>query len=62
MIICHCEVVSDREIEAEVQQGASCPDDIARRCAAGTNCGGCAPSIAALLASLLADTHQPSAA
>lgn len=66
MIICHCEAVSDRQVEAAVSSGARCPAEIAKRCAAGTNCGDCRPSIEALLATLLADpvttSNQPTAA
>lgn len=62
MIICHCEVVSDRQVEAAVDCGAVCADDIARSCAAGTQCGACRPTIEALLATLLADTYKQTAA
>ena len=53
MIVCHCEVVSDRRIRAEVERGASEVDDIGDRCGAGTRCGSCRPTISVLLATLV---------
>jgi bacterioferritin-associated ferredoxin len=50
MIVCHCHVVSDKTIRAEIESGACTVGDLARRCGAGTCCGGCRPTIGALLA------------
>jgi bacterioferritin-associated ferredoxin len=52
MIVCHCQVVSDKAIRAEIESGACTVGDVARRCGAGTGarCGGCRPTIGALLA------------
>jgi len=50
MIICHCELVTDRGIRAAIADGATSVDAVAGRCEAGTRCGSCRPSIAALLA------------
>jgi bacterioferritin-associated ferredoxin len=52
MIVCHCQVVSDREIRAEIEAGAGTVGDVARRCGAATGprCGACRPTIDALLA------------
>ena len=50
MVVCHCYVVSDREIRAQIQAGALTAEDLASRCAAGTRCGGCQPVIDSLLA------------
>jgi bacterioferritin-associated ferredoxin len=62
MIICHCEIVSDRCVRDAVAAGAQSIDDVGRACAAGTQCGGCRPSIGALLATLLAgEQDQPAA-
>lgn len=58
MIVCHCEVVSDRCIRAAVADGAVSVDDVGRRCLAGTNCGGCQGTIATLLATLLPGPEQ----
>ena len=49
VIVCHCHGVSDRRIEAEAGLGASDADDLARRCGAGSDCGGCLPLIEDLL-------------
>ena len=50
MIVCHCRVVSDRRVRAAIADGALCVDDVGARCEAGTRCGSCRPTIAALLA------------
>jgi bacterioferritin-associated ferredoxin len=50
MVVCHCNVVSDREIRAQVAAGALDADDIAERCRAGARCGGCKPVVEAILA------------
>ena len=50
MIVCHCQVVSDQAIRAEIESGACTVGDVARGCGAGAGCGGCRPTIGALLA------------
>ncbi len=50
MVVCHCYVVSDREIRAQIQAGALTAEDLADRCDVGTRCGGCQPVVDALLA------------
>ena len=50
MVVCHCNVVHDREIRAEILAGALDADDLAARCTAGTRCGGCRPVLEALIA------------
>jgi bacterioferritin-associated ferredoxin len=52
MIVCHCQVVSDKTIRAAIESGARTVGDVARRCGAGTGprCGACRPTIEALLA------------
>jgi bacterioferritin-associated ferredoxin len=49
MIVCCCNVVSDREIRRAVLDGASTLRELARSCRAGTGCGGCRPALKALL-------------
>jgi bacterioferritin-associated ferredoxin len=49
MYVCHCHGVTDREIEAEVVAGARTIDDLAARCGAGSECGGCWPALEELL-------------
>jgi bacterioferritin-associated ferredoxin len=41
MIVCHCHGVTDRQIRACIQNGASTTADIAELCGASTGCGGC---------------------
>jgi bacterioferritin-associated ferredoxin len=53
MIVCHCEVVSDRHIRSEVDSGALSVDEIADRCGAGAHCGSCRSTIGVLLATLV---------
>ncbi|HEX5365283.1 MAG TPA: (2Fe-2S)-binding protein [Acidimicrobiales bacterium] len=52
MIVCHCQVVSDRRIRDAVAAGAASVEDVGDRCGAGTGCGGCRPSIGTLLATV----------
>jgi bacterioferritin-associated ferredoxin len=49
MVICHCEVVSDRTVDAAIASGARSVDDITARCHAGGGCGGCHHMLQALL-------------
>jgi len=41
--------VSDRRILAEASLGAKDTDEVARRCGAGSDCGGCTPLIEEIL-------------
>ena len=60
MVICHCELINDRTI-ADVAAGAPLTaDDVAERCGAGSQCGGCRDSIERLLAA--ADARRAPAA
>lgn len=49
MIICHCRVVSAREVTRAIDAGAHSVEEIGERCAAGTHCGGCHPELERLL-------------
>lgn len=49
MVVCHCEAVNDRRIRDEIEQGALDADELAQRCGAGAQCGGCHDTIRALL-------------
>jgi bacterioferritin-associated ferredoxin len=51
VFVCHCREVTDRCISAAIEAGARDPAALARRCGAGTGCGGCVPALRALLAS-----------
>lgn len=49
MIVCHCEVLTDRDVADAIQDGAC---SIAKVCAAtgaGRNCGGCVLTLKRLL-------------
>jgi bacterioferritin-associated ferredoxin len=64
MIVCHCQVVSDKAIRAEIEAGACTVGDVARRCGAATGpgCGACRPTIETLLAVCSApEAAQPAA-
>ena len=50
MVVCHCEAVNDRRIRDEIEQGALDAEQLAARCGAGGQCGGCHETIMALLA------------
>lgn len=50
MLVCHCKVVSDRQVRAAIAGGARDEFDIAEVCGAGSICGGCVPAVTALLA------------
>jgi bacterioferritin-associated ferredoxin len=41
MYVCHCNVVTDRDVLESVANGATCVRDVARQTGAGRVCGGC---------------------
>ena len=45
MVLCICQSVSEREVEAAIRQGAQSLADVARACGAGTDCGCCRGAI-----------------
>jgi bacterioferritin-associated ferredoxin len=47
--VCHCHGVTDREIEGEIAAGARTIEELAVRCGAGSECGGCWPALEELL-------------
>jgi bacterioferritin-associated ferredoxin len=49
VFVCSCRAVTDRTIDAVVASGASCVDEVAARCGAGSRCGGCWPELQRLL-------------
>lgn len=49
MYVCSCRVVSDSTVEEVIEAGAASIDDIARECGAGSRCGGCWPTLMALI-------------
>ena len=55
-LLCHCRLVSDRRILAELSDGATSVAEIQLRCGAATRCGGCLPAVELLVA---AATTEP---
>lgn len=49
MYVCLCKAITDESILKAIEDGACTLEDVARRCKAGTGCGGCRPAILALL-------------
>ena len=49
MIVCHCGVVSDREIRQSIDAGAGSLAGICRATGAGRDCGSCVLSLKRLL-------------
>ena len=45
MILCHCAVVSDREVRAAIANGATNVCALAEACGTSKACGGCLPAI-----------------
>ncbi len=45
MILCICQSVTDREVDAAIQDGAQSLVEVARACGAGTDCGCCRGAI-----------------
>ena len=50
MIVCHCRVVSDRDVRAAIDGGAGDLCGVAAACGAGARCGGCLPELRRMLA------------
>jgi bacterioferritin-associated ferredoxin len=49
VIVCHCKVVSDRDVAAAIADGARTVRQICGASGAGTDCGGCVFSLKRLL-------------
>lgn len=45
MIVCHCMVVSNKHLEAAVDEGARHVDEVVSICGASTGCGGCREAV-----------------
>jgi len=48
-IVCHCEGVRDRTIQRAIRRGATTLEDIQTECGAAARCGGCEPTVRAML-------------
>ena len=51
MLVCHCHRVCHRRVLEAVAAGARSAEQVGAACGAGTACGGCLPTIGALLSS-----------
>ena len=49
MYVCHCKVVTDRDVMESMANGARCIADLARDTGAGRSCGGCVATLRALV-------------
>ena len=53
-LLCHCRLVSDRRIIAELSDGAMTVAEVQARCGAATRCGGCLPAVERLVSTATA--------
>ncbi|WP_371404644.1 bacterioferritin-associated ferredoxin [Kribbella sp. NBC_00662] len=49
VIVCHCEVVTDRDVLESIEDGARTVAQVCGATGAGRNCGGCVFSVKRLL-------------
>jgi bacterioferritin-associated ferredoxin len=49
VLVCHCKGVHEARIRAAVAAGARDEFDVADTCGAGSDCGGCLPTVTAIL-------------
>ena len=49
MYVCHCAVVTDRDVMESVANGARCVRDVALQTGAGQVCGGCISTVRELV-------------
>lgn len=49
MLVCHCYAVNEARIRDCIAQGARDEAEVADECGAGSNCGGCVPTICRLM-------------
>lgn len=49
MIVCHCAVISDREVRDHLAAGVQDLDGLTAGCGVAANCGGCLPALEELL-------------
>ena len=59
MILCHCNVVSDRTVRAVAEAGAVDRAAVTALCGAGGDCEGCVPAIEELLAEAAIAVRDP---
>jgi bacterioferritin-associated ferredoxin len=57
VVVCHCKVVTDRDVRAAHAAGAGSVATVGRLCGAGQSCGGCRPALAELIARLTQESE-----
>jgi bacterioferritin-associated ferredoxin len=50
VIVCHCRAVGHERVLDTIAAGATTVDEVSMMCGAGSVCGGCRPTIEAMLA------------
>jgi bacterioferritin-associated ferredoxin len=55
MVVCHCSAVTDSEVKAAIEDGARTLADVARRCGAAKECGGCRFAVKDLIEVVVAE-------
>lgn len=49
MFVCHCAVITDRDVVASIAAGSSTVAEVCRATSAGRDCGRCIPTLKRLL-------------
>ena len=57
VIVCHCHVISDRDVRAAVDTGARTVAQVCRGTGAGTDCGGCVFTVRRVLCEHVETIH-----
>jgi bacterioferritin-associated ferredoxin len=57
VILCHCAVVSDRDVAASISAGARTVTDVLRSTGAAQHCGGCTLAVRACAHAALCDAE-----
>lgn len=58
MIVCHCEVVTDRDVHAALADGARSVGAVCRSTGAARDCGSCIFTVKALVCDHFAQEHR----
>lgn len=61
MILCHCSVVTDRDVRASVDAGARSVSEVLRATGASSQCGGCAAAVRTCARLALCQAGNPAA-
>ena len=57
MILCICQSVTDRDVDAAIRGGARSVAAVTRACGAARDCGGCRPAKASEAGNLILETR-----